>query len=220
MVQAAIPAWAEEEQPHQEAASAHTGNPLKLGRNPRVRSVRPSLSGSFCPQSSAGPAPLAPHRPGEEGQALPRVGSATGPVDALYLEFGAHGCWPAGGMDSGPPQAAAWTAEPDRLWMERHRLHPAAFLGLACCLAAVVLFCSFYTFGTTVIYDGEVVAAVDSRSTAEEARSDLEQITTRTWGRPIPSMILCCSTPMAWCPVRRLWTERPLRRICPRRSVW
>ena len=46
----------------------------------------------------------------------------------------------------------------------------------------MVLFCSFYTFGTTVIYDGEVVAAVDSRSTAEEARSDLEQITTRTLG--------------------------------------
>lgn len=67
-------------------------------------------------------------------------------------------------------------------WLENHRLHPAAFLGVACCVAAVVLFFSFYTFGTTVSYDGEVVAAVDSRATAEEARSDLEQITARTLG--------------------------------------
>ena len=87
-----------------------------------------------------------------------------------------------GGMDSGPPQAAAWTAEPDRPLDGASPSASRGFLGLACCLAAVVLFCSFYTFGTTVIYDGEVVAAVDSRSTAEEARSDLEQITTRTLG--------------------------------------
>lgn len=44
------------------------------------------------------------------------------------------------------------------------------------------MFCSFYTFGTTVIYDGEVVAAVDSQATAEEVRSDLEQVTARTLG--------------------------------------
>ena len=68
-------------------------------------------------------------------------------------------------------------------WMEDHRLHPAAFLGAACCVAAVVLFFSFYTFGTTVIYDGEVVAAVDSQATAEEVRSDLEAVTARTLGQ-------------------------------------
>ena len=67
-------------------------------------------------------------------------------------------------------------------WQERHRIHPAVFLGAACCVAAVVMFCSFYTFGTTVIYDGEVVAAVDSQATAEEVRSDLEQVTARTLG--------------------------------------
>lgn len=67
-------------------------------------------------------------------------------------------------------------------WLEGHRLHPAAFLGLACCLAAAVLFCTFYTFGTTVSYDGEVVAVVDSQATAEEVRSDLEQVTARTLG--------------------------------------
>ena len=68
-------------------------------------------------------------------------------------------------------------------WLESHRLHPAAFLGAACCAAAVVLFFSFYTFGTTVIYDGQVVAAVDSQATAEEVRSDLEQVTARTLGQ-------------------------------------
>ena len=68
-------------------------------------------------------------------------------------------------------------------WLESHRLHPAAFLGLACCLAAVVLFCTFYTVGTTVSYDGQVVAVVDSQATAEEVRSDLEQVTARTLGQ-------------------------------------
>ena len=68
-------------------------------------------------------------------------------------------------------------------WLEGHRLHPAAFLGLACCLAAAVLFCTFYTFGTTVSYDGQVVAVVDSQATAEEVRSDLEQVTARTLGQ-------------------------------------
>ena len=67
-------------------------------------------------------------------------------------------------------------------WLESHRPHPAAFLGIACCVAAVVLFFSFYTFGTTVIYDGQVVAAVDSQATAEEVRSDLERVTARTLG--------------------------------------
>ena len=62
-------------------------------------------------------------------------------------------------------------------WLESH------FLGLACCLAAVVLFCTFYTVGTTVSYDGQVVAVVDSQATAEEVRSDLEQVTARTLGQ-------------------------------------
>ncbi len=47
----------------------------------------------------------------------------------------------------------------------------------------MVLFFSFYTFGTTVSYDGEVVAVVDSQATAQEVRSDLEQVTARTLGQ-------------------------------------
>ena len=69
-----------------------------------------------------------------------------------------------------------------RAWSEHHRIHPAAFLGVACGLAAIVMFCSFYTVGTTVTYDGEVIAAVSSKSAVEQACSNLEKVTTRTLG--------------------------------------
>ena len=75
-------------------------------------------------------------------------------------------------------KAAAFQAKTAR-W--RH-IHPLAFLGGGCALAAVVLFCSAYTIGTTVRYDGEVVAAVGSQSEAEEVAADLEAVTARTLG--------------------------------------
>ena len=62
------------------------------------------------------------------------------------------------------------------------KIHPAAFLGGACGFAAVVLFFSFYTVGTTVTYDGQVVAAISSRGAAEAACQDLEAQTTSTLG--------------------------------------
>ncbi len=70
------------------------------------------------------------------------------------------------------------------LWarMEHHKIHPAVFLGTGCVLAAVVFVCSIYTVGTTVSYDGEVIAAVASQSTAEEARVNLETVTAKTLG--------------------------------------
>ena len=70
------------------------------------------------------------------------------------------------------------------LWKraERFKFHPAAFLGGASALCAVALFFSVYTFGTTVTYDGQVIAAVPSRAAAEDARAELEQVTTRTLG--------------------------------------
>nr|WP_326184662.1 M23 family metallopeptidase [uncultured Oscillibacter sp.] len=72
----------------------------------------------------------------------------------------------------------------ERLWarLGRHKLHPAVFMGTCCALAAVILFCSTYTMGTTVTYDGEVIAAVSSQSAAEEARANLEKVTARTLG--------------------------------------
>ena len=75
----------------------------------------------------------------------------------------------------------------ERLWanMERHRLHPAMFLGIGCTLAVVIALCSVYTVGTTVTYDGEVIGAVESQATADAARSRLERITTRTLGESL-----------------------------------
>ena len=69
-----------------------------------------------------------------------------------------------------------------RTWSERHRVHPAVFLGVGCSLAAIAVFCSIYTVGTTVTYDGEVIAAVSSKEEAEDARQKLERVTTRTLG--------------------------------------
>ncbi|SFP51012.1 Murein DD-endopeptidase MepM and murein hydrolase activator NlpD, contain LysM domain [Oscillibacter sp. PC13] len=69
-----------------------------------------------------------------------------------------------------------------RAQVEQHRVHPAVFLGAGGAIAAIALFFSFYTLGTTVRYDGEVIAAVSSQADAEEARARLEDITTRTLG--------------------------------------
>ena len=69
-----------------------------------------------------------------------------------------------------------------RAKLGRWRIHPLALLGGGCVAAAIGLFISSYTFGTTVLYDGEVVAAVGSQSTAEEAAAQLETVTSRTLG--------------------------------------
>lgn len=82
----------------------------------------------------------------------------------------------------GHRRKAATRTSPVQAWIHQHRIHPAAFLGGACGLAAVAVFFSVYTVGTTVSYDGEVVAAVSSERAAEGVRSDLEQVTTRTLG--------------------------------------
>ena len=76
----------------------------------------------------------------------------------------------------------------ERVWalrdrLSRLRIHPLAFLGGGCALAAIVVLCSLYTSGTTVRYDGEVVAAVGSQAAAEEAASELEALTARTLGQ-------------------------------------
>jgi len=68
--------------------------------------------------------------------------------------------------------------------MGRRKLHPALYMGCACVLAAIILFCSTYTLGTTVTYNGDVIANLASESQAESARSKLERITTSTLGTP------------------------------------
>lgn len=69
-------------------------------------------------------------------------------------------------------------------WIERHRLHPAAFLGAGCLVAVAIIICTTYTFGTTVSYNGQVLASVSSESAAKETLSKLEMATARTLGHP------------------------------------
>ena len=69
------------------------------------------------------------------------------------------------------------------VWFEKQtRLHSLMFLGGSCALAGIILFCSFFTIGTTVSYDGQVLGRLASKSEAETVRKDLESITSRTLG--------------------------------------
>ena len=54
----------------------------------------------------------------------------------------------------------------------RKFIHPVLFLAGACCIAAVALFFSTYTYGTTVTYDGKVMAVLPSEEEAEDVRHD------------------------------------------------
>lgn len=65
---------------------------------------------------------------------------------------------------------------------KRRSIHPVAFIGTGCVIAAVIMLISTYTIGTTVSYDGEVIATVASKTEAEKARTDLEMVTARTLG--------------------------------------
>ena len=69
------------------------------------------------------------------------------------------------------------------VWFEKEkRLHSLMFLGGSCALAGIILFCSFFTIGTTVSYDRQVLGRLASKSEAETVRKDLESITSRTLG--------------------------------------
>lgn len=65
---------------------------------------------------------------------------------------------------------------------ERHKIHPLVFWSAAGALTMLALFFSFYTFGTTVTYNGQAVACVDSRNDAVSAQEDLESVTTKALG--------------------------------------
>ena len=69
-------------------------------------------------------------------------------------------------------------------WIERHRLHPAAFLGVGCLVAAAIIVISTYTYGTTVLYDGQALATVTSTSAAQKTLSDVEMATAHALGHP------------------------------------
>lgn len=65
---------------------------------------------------------------------------------------------------------------------EHGRLQGVALLFCGCILAGVAIFFSIYTMGTTVSYDGNVIAAVSSEAAVNDARANLERITTKALG--------------------------------------
>ena len=71
----------------------------------------------------------------------------------------------------------------DRWHRHARRVNPFYFIGGAAVVAAVAIFFSFYTLGTTVEYNGNVVDTVGSASLARKAAAKLENITTETLGK-------------------------------------
>ena len=67
-------------------------------------------------------------------------------------------------------------------WHAR-RVNPLWFIGGAAGLAAAALFFSFFTLGTVVQYNGNVVDTVSSTSFAKRTAAKLENITTETLGK-------------------------------------
>jgi len=65
---------------------------------------------------------------------------------------------------------------------EQRRLRPVAFMLVGCVAIACMIMSSMYTKGTTVTYDGEVIAVVSSEAEVEKARANLEMVTTKTLG--------------------------------------
>jgi murein DD-endopeptidase MepM/ murein hydrolase activator NlpD len=64
-----------------------------------------------------------------------------------------------------------------RVWLENRKSHPVAFLAAACSAAAILLFFSFYTLGTTVTYQGKVIGTTTSPLAVKSACADLEKVT-------------------------------------------
>ena len=62
-----------------------------------------------------------------------------------------------------------------RAAMERRRLPAPAFLAAAALIAVPVVFFSLFTWGTTVVYDGEELGTVSSASAANIAVEEVEQ---------------------------------------------
>ena len=67
-----------------------------------------------------------------------------------------------------------------RMAFERLKVHPAAFLGGAMCIAAVALLLSLYTLGTTARYDGVDLGTVSGRRVVTDAVTSIEEITRKT----------------------------------------
>jgi len=64
----------------------------------------------------------------------------------------------------------------------RRKLRPLAFFAIVGLVAGVAFFFSFYTYGTIVTYDGEVVGKVSSPSAVQDAAHDIEKAIAETLG--------------------------------------
>ena len=67
-------------------------------------------------------------------------------------------------------------------WADRRWSHPVLFLGVTGLAACAVVAVSTYTVGTTVTYDGRVLAKVASKEEATEALANFEKITSKALG--------------------------------------
>ena len=76
----------------------------------------------------------------------------------------------------------AGDARAARLHLHLGKLRPMHFAVAAVAIAAASVYFSFYTFGTTVVYDGVAVDTVGSRSAAERAAANISDITVETLG--------------------------------------
>ena len=76
----------------------------------------------------------------------------------------------------------AGDAREARLHLHMGKLKPTHFACAAVLIAACGIFLSFYTLGTTVIYDGVAVDTVGSRRVAKRAAENISDITVETFG--------------------------------------
>ena len=74
----------------------------------------------------------------------------------------------------GTSRAAKWC---------RKKYYPLAFGGAALVIAATAVFVSRYTFGTTVIYEGQVLDTVASELEAKRVTASIADITSETLGK-------------------------------------
>ena len=74
----------------------------------------------------------------------------------------------------GPSRAAKW---------RRKKYYPLAFGGAALVIAATAVFVSRYTFGTTVIYEGQALDTVASELEAKRVTASIADITSETLGK-------------------------------------
>ena len=95
------------------------------------------------------------------------------------------------------------------VWFEKEkRLHSLMFLGGSCALAGIILFCSFFTIGTTVSYDGQVLGRLASKSEAEDRPEGSGKHHLPDTGRDLHHRTIpCCNTIPAGCSVRTSRTE-------------